>query len=775
MLPGDNYRLKTTMAFDPYHLEDMKYRANYHYQITQNCLHLNDGNAEFAEVAQMAGVDATDWSWGALIFDFENDGNKDIFVSNGILKDIMSMDFLEFRANQARTRGKTDQRSFIAQIPAQPLSNYAFTHSGKLDFRNNAGSLGLGQPSFSNGAAYGDLDNDGDPDLVVNNINETPFVYRNDANLNRAHHFLKVRLKGKGSNPFGIGAEVMLKTREGLKVLQNYNTRGFQSSIEPLLLFGLGPVTRIDTLVVRWPGGKSQTRVNISTDQTITLDENEAAPGNAPSVQQPGPLYVEAGPLNMDPLAIHHENRYNDFDDEILLTRLLSTEGPRLITGDVNGDQLTDFILPGAAGDADKLFTQKTGGRFEFHPNPAFLKDASHESTCGVLLDYDGDGDPDLLVGSGGNEPRMNRANFLIRLYLNDGKGNFQTAPGVFPAVIGNFSTIVAADLDGDRDQDLFLGARNVPGNYGLPPRSYLLLNENGNWRDIASPPLANLGMVTDAVWADIDADGDNDLVVVGDWMAVHVFKNDKGFLNETSIANSEGWWTRIAAADLDQDGDLDFVLGNWGLNTKFKASAGKPLTMFVNDFDQNGKSEFIINWYPPLDAEAYPFAPKPELTSQLPALKKQILRYEDYGHKTYDSLFSAELRSRSLHYQVNTLQSSVLWNNNGQFELQALPLEAQVSPVFGILADDLDGDGQKDIWLGGNFYGLKPQAGRHNASRGVYLKGEGHRSFRYISPRESGIKAVGEVRDARVIEVKGKKYLLIARNNAGVLLFEKK
>jgi len=781
MLPGDNYRLHTTMAFDPYHLEDTKYRANFYYQITQNCLHLNDGNADFSEIAMLSGVGATDWSWGALIFDFENDGNKDIFVSNGILKDIMSMDFHDFVGSEVNARninsnGKVDYRKLISSIPSTPLQNYAFSNGGNLIFRNNATNLGLSQLSYSNGAAYGDLDNDGDLDLVINNINSKSFVYRNDANRYSENHFLKVKFNGSEKNHFGIGAEVRLKIKDGVRVLQNYNTRGFQSSIESNLLFGLGKTASIDSLQVTWPDGKVQVMTNIKTDQTITLKNSEASVVRKVPNVEIKPVFEDVGQKLIDGAAIHHENRYNDFDDEILLIRMLSTEGPRLIKGDVNNDKLADFILLGAAGDPDKLFIQSSDGSFHFQANPSFNKDAGFESTCGALMDYDRDGDSDLVIGSGGNQPGMPRVNFTIRMYRNDGKGNFSSDPSAIPHVIGNFSTLEADDFDGDGDVDIFLGARNVPGNYGLPPRSYLLRNDRGTWTDIAPPSLANIGMVTDACWTDIDSDGDKDLVVVGDWMAITIFKNDNGILqNPLTIPNSNGWWNRIEAADLDGDGDQDFVVGNWGLNSKFKAAPERPLTMYVNDFDNNGKSEFIINWYPPLDSIAYPFPTKPELTSQLPGLRKQILRYEDYGNKTYDSLFSPEIRSKSLRYEANNLQSAILWNNNGNFELEALPLEAQLSPVFGIVADDLDEDGIMDIWLGGNFYALKPQVGRQNASKGVYLKGKGKRSFTYISPVESGIKVEGEVRDAEVIEINGSKHLIVGRNNARVVLFAKR
>lgn len=781
MLPGDNYRLKTTMAFDPYHLEDFKYRANYHYQITQNCLHLNNGNADFQEIAMLSGVGATDWSWGALLFDFENDGNKDIFVSNGILKDIMSMDFHEFIGNQLNAqninrRENFDNRKFISNISSKPLQNYAFSNAGNLIFTNKAANLGLSQSSFSNGAAYGDLDNDGDLDLVVNNINSTSFIYRNDANKYSGNHFLKVRFKGPDKNTFGIGAEVKVKIKDGIRVLQNYNTRGFQSSIEPNLLFGLGKTEVIDTLQVMWPDGKVQIITNLKTDQTIILKNSDAKVVRSISSQKTEPLFEESGHKLIDAAAIHHENRYNDFNDEILLLKMLSTEGPRLIKGDVNKDKLEDFILLGASGDPDKLFVQKADGRFYFQPNFAFVQDADFESTCGILIDYDQDGDLDLLIGSGGNEPGAPKINFTIRAYLNNGKGAFSPAPSAIPHVIGNFSTMEANDFDHDGDIDIFLGARNAPGNYGLPPRSFLLRNDQGMWTDIAPPTLANVGMVTDAAWSDIDLDGDNDLIVVGDWMAINIFKNENGILQDAAtITNSSGWWNRIKAADLDGDGDQDFIVGNWGLNSKLEASPKRPLTMYVNDFDNNGKSEFIINWFPPLDSISYPFATKEELTAQLPGLKKQILRYEDYGHKTYDSLFPQEIRNNSLKYEVNNLQSSILWNNNGNLELQALPFEAQVSPVFGIVADDLDLDGKMDIWLGGNFYALKPQVGRQNASKGIYLKGNGSRSFTYISPEESGIKVEGEVRDAAVIHIKGSKQIIVGRNNASVMLFEKR
>jgi hypothetical protein len=659
-------------------------------------------------------------------------------------------------------------------MPSSPLKNYAFHNSGALAFENKADDLGLGQPSFSNGSAYGDLDNDGDYDLVVNNINSHAFVYRNDADKRANSHFLKIRFQGPAQNKFGIGAQVTLKIGEKVLALQNFNTRGFQSSIEPYLIFGLGTEKIIDSLRVAWPDGKEQVLTQVAANRTIILNNKDAIISTVGDEKLPIERFKDISAEVIPPSIKHNENLNNDFNDEILLPRMLSTEGPRLIVGDVNGDKIEDFILLGAAGDPDKLLLQNRDGKFLYRPTPAFISDKPAESTCGILFDHDKDGDLDLLIGSGGNEPETDRKYFFIRFYKNDGRGNFTRDMGAIPQLIGNFSTIEAEDYDQDGDIDIFVGARCVPGNYGLPPQSYLLNNKEGTWMYVTPPSLANAGMVTDATWADSDGDGDKDLVVVGDWMAITIFQNDNGVIeNSISIPNSEGWWNRVEAADLDSDGNVDFVLGNWGLNTKFKASLSKPLTMFVNDFDDNGKSEFIINWYAPLDNRAYPFVSKSELTTQLPALRKSILKYGDYANKTYDSLFSSEIRSRSIEYKTNYLSNAVLWNNKGSFQLVSLPIEAQVSPVFGIIVDDLDDDGKKDLWLAGNFYALKPQVGRHDASRGVMLTQITNRVFKNVP--QAGLTIHGEVRDAAIVPSgSAEKYILVARNNEKVVVFKR-
>ncbi len=777
MLAADNYRLKTMTVFDPYHVEDMKFRANYHYQMLQNCLHLNNGQLNFQEVGFLAGVAATDWSWGALLFDFDNDGNKDIYVSNGIAKDILYQDFSDFIADKENIRkivlekGRVDWRDFLPYLPATKMKNYAFTNMGDLHFENRSDQLGLGQPSFSNGAAYGDLDNDGDLDLVVNNVNMTSFIYENTSERKSANSFLKLKLKGSPKNLFGIGAKVEVFAGGVTRSLQNFTSRGFESSVEPVLTFGLGESVLVDSLQITWPDGRAQGLNQIKTNQVLALDYSEAAdplPGKPVTRSEVFEDVTEAAGLQA---VAHQENGYNDFDDEQLLHRMLSTEGPGLVAGDLNGDLLTDLILLGGAADADKVFFQQKNGRFRRVPSAALAADRAFESTCGHLLDLENDGDLDLVIGSGGNEPLKASRLYALRVYENNGKGQWlsSTQP---EGVTGNFSTIQGADVDGDGYEDLFVGARVVPGNYGVRPQSLFLQNNEGQLQSVAQASYAALGMVTDAAFSDYDQDGDQDLIVVGDWMPITILINDTGIPERiVTVPGSSGWWNAIEAEDLDGDGDEDYVLGNWGLNSKFRASPEEPLTMYVKDFDENGKSEFVINWRAPLDHEAYPFATKKEMTQQLPLLKKSVLLYDDYAKRTYESLFLPSQRSGAQVYMAETLASSILWNETEGLVLRQLPQMAQVAPVLAIAASDFDGDGSKDIWLGGNLFNLKPQVGRLNSSRGVFLKGVAHQEF--VTRKAAGLEVRGEVRDVQIIPTEDADLLVVARNNDALRVFQ--
>lgn len=784
MLPSENFRIKTLTRFEETNVKELKVRSSYHYQLLQNCLHFNDGIGNFQELSFLANVASTDWSWGALMFDMDNDGWKDIFVSNGIYRDITSMDFVDFVSDRENVKkivletGKFDFSDLMAQIPSQAIPNCAFINMGNRTFLNMADSLGLGEPSFSNGSAYADMDNDGDLDLVVNNVNMPCFVYRNNAESLRSNNYLRVKLKGPPQNLFGIGAKVYIYAKGKQQVFQNYTTRGFQSSVEPLLSFGLGGVTNVDSLVVIWPDLKTQTLKDIKCNQQIQLDHTAAESLFVREVSNVKPLYRDVTDVMIKGDHTHHENEFNDFDTERLLPRKLSTEGPKIIKGDLNGDGLEDFLLLGAFGDEDKLFIQQKNGQFVRQKQSAFEIDANHESTCAVFSDIDKDGDLDILIGSGGNELNKGPQVHLLRYYKNDGKGTFTRITGEAPPAIGSFSCILSEDYDLDGDEDIFIGGRMVPGNYGLIPRSFLFRNEGGgNWSDISPKTLGGAGMVTGAAWSDVDNDAKKDLVVIGEWMPVKIYKNKGTILEEAQIlSGTEGWWTAIVNTDLNNDGHDEFVLGNWGLNTKFKASAEKPLHMYVKDFDQNNKSEFIITWFAPDNSEAFPFASKMDMTAQLPQLKKNGIKYEDYARKTYEQLLTAEQRKDALEFNATTLQSAVLWiGKDHKYRLDPLPLEAQVSPVFAIVVDDLDGDNSKDIFLGGNFYGLKPEVGRHDSNFGVLLKGDGNGNFNLIAPSQSGISVHGEVRDAQLIKVAGKnvRVLMVGRNNAPVVAFQ--
>ncbi len=779
MLAADNYRLKAMTQFDPFHLEDIKFRSSYHFQILQNCLQVNTGQGNFRETAAMSGVSATDWSWGALMFDFDNDGWKDIYVCNGIYHDIMYLDFANFIDDKdavkkiVTEKGRYDFRDFVSYLPTNPIDNYAFVNQRNLTFKNKAEELGFRNEEFSNGAAYGDLDNDGDLDLVINNVNIAASVYKNNSDL-KSNHFLGVELKEEDSNNrLAIGAQVEIVSASGKQSQEHYMNRGFQSSVAPGLVFGLGQSEVVESLTITWPDQSVQVINNPPIDTTLTIVKSSDLPlmAKANSSEIPEAIFKDITTEILQGNGDHVEDIFNDFDFEKLLPRMHSTEGPRLSVADVNGDGLEDFVTLGATGDPDKLFVQNKRGQFSIRVIDAFESDKAHESTCAAFVDTDGDGDKDLIIGSGGNQMSKGMDGFLLRFYENDGKGNFSHAAVKTPPGGGQVSVIAPGDFDNDGDVDLFVGARSVPGNYGITPRSFLFLNNNGTWKDITTQEIGTLGMVTDAVWTDLNNDKTLDLLVVGEWMPVTSFINANGQLNKSVLADSEGWWLDIEESDLDGDGRSEYVLGNWGYNTKFQASVEQPLTMYLKDFDDNGKTEFIINWYPPLDEQPYPFATKMDMSEQLPSLKKKFLKYEDFAHQNYETLLSKEERSGAKKMICKNLASSILSvDGTGKLSLKPLPLAAQIAPVFAVADFDYNRDGHMDLWLGGNFYGLKPEGGRHDASRGVLLQNNGEG---LLLENEMLDQVSGEVRDAQVINVgANKQILLAARNNMSLKAF---
>jgi hypothetical protein len=778
MLPENDYRLKTTTKFDEYDTYNAKLKNSFHHQFTSNCLQLNNGDGTFSEIAQYAGIEATDWSWGALCFDFNNDGWKDIFVSNGISKDLTNQDFLVYFSSEevyreAKTGGFKFQK-LLDKMPSTRISSYGFINQKNLKFKNAVQQLGLSTPSFSNGAAYGDLDGDGDLDLVVNNENGDAFIYRNMTSERTKAHYLKINLKGGGMNTFGIGAKVTVYTGGMQQLIEQMPTRGFESSVEPVLNFGVGAYKKIDSLRIIWPDMKMQIVKNVNCNTTITLWQKDAHQLFKPTVAKAKPYYQNVTQTQLSGDIYHKENDFKDFDVERLIPKMLSTEGPKLAVGDVNGDGLQDFFMGNAIGDTAKLFIQQVNGTFVQSKQFIFARDKGAEGIGAEFYDVDHDGDLDLIVVSGGNQEKEGSQNLLPRLYINDGKGNFTRKFNNWPQISINASCVRVNHQNGD----IFIGARSVPGAYGVIPASRLLRNDgHGNYTDItqsSAPELGQLGMVTDAQWVDIDGDGHNELAVVGDWMPLTVLKYTSGKLQKLyEVPNSSGWWNSLTVADLNGDGKPDLIAGNFGLNSKIKADKDHPAKLYVSDFDKNGQTECIPVYYK-TDGKAYPFNLHDDIVKQIPVLKKKFLRYDAYAGKPIDEIFTTDELKDAKVLEVKQTQTCVFYNNGkGNFTMKPLPLRAQLAPVYTVLVTDMNGDGRQDLFLGGNFYGVKPEVGRFDASYGVTFFGNRFNGFDYIDPSASGIFIKGEVRDSKEIMGRTGKVIVIARNNDALQVFK--
>lgn len=788
MLPKENARLKTVTTFEDWNRYQYNVQNDYYHQFTRNMLQLNNGDNTFSEVGRLAGVDATDWSWGALMFDMDNDGLKDIFVANGIFQDLTNQDFLQFASNEEFVKSilagnSVDYKKLTEVIPSNPVANYAFKNHGNLKFEDQAVEWGLGKPSFSNGAAYGDLDNDGDLDLVVNNVNMPVFVYRNDADrINPDHHYIKLNLVGTGGNTFAVGAKITAEAGNLKFFIEQMPMRGFQSTVDHRPNIGLGDIALLDRLTVVWPDGKVIRLDSVAVDRTLTLRQ---ADGIIMPVTSVGTTSISkqifrdvsaSGLIDF----VHEENPFVDFDRDHLIYHMLSTEGPRMARGDVNGDGLEDIFIGGAKDQAGALYVQTSVGKFRRTNEKLFAVDKVSEDMGSVFFDADKDNDLDLYVCSGGNEFSSSSAALLDRLYFNDGDGNFTKSSQSLPVEsFESTSTVKVADYDGDGDLDLFVGVRLKPFSYGQPMNGYILNNDGkGRFNNVTTdvaPELGNIGMITDAVWADVDGDKDPDLTVVGEYMPVKVFVNIEGKLKDrtglSGLEKSNGWWNRIEAEDLDNDGDIDFVIGNHGLNSRFKATTEKPVCMYVNDFDENGTIEHLICTY--YGERNYPMVLRHDLVSQIPSLKKKYLKYESFKNETLNEIFTPEQMEGALELKAFELRSSILLNQgDGNFALNPLPLEAQLSPVYGIEIFDFNNDGFPDIVTGGNLYSVKPEVGRYDASYALLLQGDGKGNFVSVPAAKSGIEAHGEVRDILTLKNGRDVMLVMSRNNDNVLLY---
>ncbi len=788
MLPRGDARMKTKTTFENWDKYRMNFQNGYHRQFTRNVLQLNNRNGAFSEIGRMTDVYATDWSWGALLFDMDNDGRKDIFVANGILKDLTDQDYINFYSDPATIRKLMSKKEGVIQelidaMPSQAIGNYAFRNEGELQFTDYSAEWGLDSLSFSNGSAYGDLDNDGDLDLVTNNVNMPAFIFRNEADTLRSdHHYLKVRLRGSAKNTQALGAQVTVYC-DGESFFQEvYPMRGFQSSVDPRLHFGLGEHDRIDSLLVVWPQGQRSLRTGLAADQTLELSVSGA--GVAQSVAQPrrakDPLFRQVDPGTFGIDFRHRENAFVDFDRDQLLFHMRSAEGPRIAVADIDGDNRDDFFIGGAKGSPGMLYVQDAQGRFRSTNQELFAADQASEDTDALFFDANGDGHPDLYVASGGNAFSKTSVALADRLYLNDGNGRFRKSNQLLPA--GKFessSSVDAADYDGDGDMDLFVGIRLQPFLFGVPVNAYLLENEgNGTFRNATpdrAPELLECGLITDGRWLDYDGDGRQDLVVVGEYMPVRVYRNTGAGLEEVTgqagMGKSNGFWNRIEIGDINGDGLPDLVLANHGLNTRFKASREKPVRMYVNDFDRNGRAEQLVTTYN--GDTAYPLVLRHDLVKQLPQLNKQYLKYENYKNQTITDIFSPQQLEGAIQWEVFRNESSVAINQgDGAFKLRALPQRTQMAPMYGLLLEDFDGDGRKDLFAGGNFHYAKPETGIYAATYGQWLRNTGE-DFKFIPASRSGVNIQGQIRDVAPIRVNGRRLLLVARNDMPVVVLE--
>ena len=782
MLPDNDYRLKTTGAFDNIDLFHTKLKTGFYYQYVKNCLQINNKQGKFIETGNYSGVSGSDWSWGALMFDMDNDGFNDIYVCNGVNRDVTDLDFIEFFANDViqkmvLTGQKQDVDEVLKHIPRTPLLNKAYHNQKDLRFKDMAEAWGFKQPSFSNGAAYGDLDNDGDLDLIVNNENMPAFVYRNNSRQINKNHYIGIKLQGKEKNTFAIGSKINLYRGKEIITRELIPSRGFQSSMDYKQVIGLGNNNSIDSMQIIWPDLSVSSYLHPAVDTVLVYKQPEKnslfhpylKPAMSPLMDSVKTIFEK-----------HVENDNVDFYYERNLPKMLSREGPKAACADVNHDGLEDIYIGGTAGHAGQLYLQNKSGGFVKSAQKTFELFKDFEDVAVLFFDYDHDGDMDLLVCPGGNNNKPDTRQMQLRLYKNDGKGNFEIDVAAFPNAGMNIAVAIAEDLNHDGFPDLFIGGRSDPRNYGIDPSSYIFMNDGkGHFTEIAktkNPDIANIGMVTGAVFADITGDANKELIITGEWMAPRIFSFVKDHFIEvkTNLTDMFGWWQTITVGDINGDGKNDLIIGNIGENFYLNPDKEHPVKLWLNDFDQNGSSDRVLT--STINGKDLPVFLKHDMEDQVPSLKKKNLKHRDYASKSVQELFSAELIKSCKVKQFNYAASIIAINKgNGQFDVQKLPAIAQLSSVNAIKCTDLDGDGKLDLVLAGNEFGFLPQLERLDAGRGAVLINKGNAQFKTLPCEESGVEVSGQVRDIIEIKTGTDKQILFLRNDMYPVLFKVK
>ena len=779
MLPSEYSRLKTVTTFEDWNKYQYMIKNGYHHQFTRNMLHYNNGNNSFSEIGRFSGVDASDWSWGALIYDMDNDGFKDLFISNGIYRDLTNQDYLQYISNEEVIRSmvvdkKVNYKNLIDIIPSNKVKNHAYKNQDGLKFKSFDDS-GLQTPSFSNGSAYGDLDNDGDLDLIVNNVNMPVFVYKNTLDT-VSSNFIKIDLKGNALNKFAIGSKVEVILPDGNSLFQEVQpARGFQSSVDIRPNFGLGNIEQFD-LKVTWPDRSVTNLENIKSNQILKIYQSESNIYNDINNFYPLSNVFE----NIDGIVDynHKENLFVDFNRERLIYHMCSNEGPNLTLNDINSDGKNDLLIPGSKGQLSVIYlSTEKGFTLDNRNNDTFKKYLNSENTKSIFFDADNDGDLDLYLASGGSELSPYSELLYDTLLFNDGTGLFNPSIQKLPNSNNKISTgaVISADIDNDGDLDLFVGERIKIGRYGAPCSGYVLINDgNGIFTDMTAkwaPFFKEMGLITDAQFNDFDGDNDQDLIIAGEFMGIEIYENDGNqFIKNSSLMNEDlkGWWNKLHLEDLDNDGDMDIIAGNHGENSRFKASMERPIKLYYNDFDRNGSEEGVLT-FNASNGKDYPYALRHNLIDQMKILKKKFPNFESFKDADISKIFNKDELENATISEVNNLQTTILINNGKlRFNKITLPKEVQFSPIYAINSADFDNDGDKDILMGGNLFNAKPEVGIYDASYGIYLENLGDNKFKYIK-NGNGFFVKGEVRDIVIDE----NFVIVARNSDNILTFK--